>query len=230
MLSRRLLLQSAIWLPFVANDARCISTQGTIPASTIPQPQLPMIICDGNSISDMPAFAYAGNWRAWPYWLASYGHKVVNVAVGATDIAECRQRAPVTVDTLVGLGRETWVIIFEGTNYLARNNGDVQATYDQHVAYCQERKAAGADVVMIGTIVDREPSVGYTTEQRHEFNRIIKTTWRNFADGVVDFAATTLGQDGAWADTSLFYDGIHPTDHGSEILAQRVLYDIAPRS
>lgn len=191
---------------------------GTIPA--LPRPSR-LIICDGNSITDYTPPYINGNWRPWPYWLAETGHCVVNTAVGATDIAECRQRAPVAVDTLVGLAPETWCVIFEGTNYLNRHP-DVQAAYQQHVQYCQERKAAGVDKVFIGTIIDRAPGgLAYTDAQRWEFNDLIRANFASFADGVIDFAAISeMGPDGTWADSRYFWDGIHPTDTGSRLLAE----------
>ncbi len=195
-------------------------------AGTIPQPHPEpaegrLLICDGNSITDSTPPYINGNWRPWPYWLSAAGYRVVNTAVGATDIAECRRRAFVVVDTLVGLASETWCIIFEGTNYLNRYP-NVQAAYHEHVCYCHERKAAGVDKVFIGTVISRAPAgLAYTDTQRRQFNDLIRTNYASFADGVVDFAAMPeMGLDGTWADTRYFWDGIHPTDAGSRLLAE----------
>lgn len=195
-----------------------LSLAGTLPAAS---PPTRLLICDGNSITDSTPPYINGNWRPWPYWLSAAGYRVVNTAVGATDIAECRQRALVAVDTLVGLAQETWCIIFEGTNYLNRYP-DVQAAYHEHVCYCRERKAAGVDKVFVGTMIDRAPAgLAYTNAQRWQFNDLIKANYRDFADGVIDFASIpAMGPDGAWADSRYFYDGIHPTDEGSKLLAR----------
>ncbi len=185
-----------------------------------------LLIADGNSISDDPAPVYAsGGFRSWPYWIMNQtSTPIVNTAVGATDIAECRQRAPINVDKLYGVALQTWVIIWEGTNHLSRNGGNVAATYAQHVSYCNERKAAGATKVYIGTIISREPSVGYSIAQKNAFNTLLRNNWSFFCDGLLDFASIPqLGGDTSYADTNYFYDGIHPTDAGSKLLADYVI-------
>lgn len=183
-----------------------------------------LFIADGNSITDDSPEIVTGHWRPWPYWVMSQTTQpVINTAVGSTDILECIKRAPVNVDKLYGLALQTWVIIWEGTNYLARS-GDVATCYAQHVAYCRARKAAGATKVYIGTIISREPSVTYTIAQKNAFNDLLRTNWTNFCDGLLDFASIPqIGGDTSYADTTYFRDGIHLTDAGSKLVADYII-------
>ncbi len=198
---------------------------------TLPPVSQRLIICDGNSITDYtaPLTTNHFSWQPWPMWLqrmtAGY---VVNVAVAATNIDHCDDRAPVTIDPLIGLTPETWLIIFEGTNHLQSTAGDALATYAAHVKYCNARRAAGVDRIFIGTIISRNTSQ-YTEAQRLQFNDLIRQNYHTFADGVIDFAAIAeMGGALSWQDERYFYDGVHPTDIGSQLLAQRALADLRP--
>lgn len=228
MISRRTLLATSIFLPLIGTGEKPPAPELVEGLEPVSEPAELLIICDGNSITS-PRRGYTD----WPYTLAIMTSiPTVNVAVSSNDIADCRSRAGVAVDRLVGLSDETWVIIWEGTNYL-RTTGNVQECYDQHVAYCQERRAALRQAqrpvggracrgrVLIGTIISREPTNAiYTLEQRHEFNDLLRQGWPSFADGLLDFASIPeLGADDAWMNPTYFFDGIHLADPGSELVA-----------
>jgi hypothetical protein len=54
---------------------------------------------------------------------------------------------------------------------------------------------------------------------RNQVNAAIRTWVGLHADAIVDFAADpTMGPDAACLDTTLYQDGLHPTDHGHSIL------------
>jgi len=189
-------------------------------AGTIPQLRPSrLIICDGNSITAAAAAYYTrGNWQPWPYQLAGLtGERVLNVAVGATNIEHCSQRAGLNVDRMVGLANETWLVIWEGTNHLSVTM-DAQLSFDAQQAYCNARRAAGVGRIFVGTIISRDPETcTYTEAMRLEFNRLVRTCeW-----SVIDFGEMAeMGPVDAWRDTRYFYDGIHPTDAGSRLLAE----------
>jgi GDSL-like Lipase/Acylhydrolase family len=50
---------------------------------------------------------------------------------------------------------------------------------------------------------------------RDAFNVLVRTNWRTFADGFIDFAANQLmGKDGDYASATYYSDQLHPTNTG----------------
>lgn len=221
------------------NRRRFIQSLSVLPAAVWPQAarrdRRRLLVIEGNSLSSMGNEA-----TVWPQhlavqpWMRQMRFGVVNCALGGATIAHIARRAQM-VDSLAGVAEENWLLVFELTNTLRQNLGDVQATYDQHRAYCQARRALGFRV-LIGTGISRNQELFYGTPtnfthaQMTQLNDLIRDTYREFADGVVDFAAVPeLGREDAPLNTTYFWDGVHLTGAGYALVLQTLLAELQRR-
>lgn len=183
-----------------------------------------LLITEGNSLTSMGNGGYS-----WPQrivvepWIRRLGLGVVNIAIGGATIDDIVQRAPL-VDSLAGLADESYLLLFELTNTMRANHGDVQATYDKHRAYCLGRRALGYKV-FIGTGISRNQEIYYqqptnfTHAQMCDLNNQIRQSYHDFADGLIDFAAISeLGDENACLNLRYFWDGVHLTGEGLNLV------------
>lgn len=99
-----------------------------------------------------------------------------------------------------------------GTNDL--NSGTVATTFANLKNYCLARRAAGWTVV-VGTLLSRNN----LDAKVQELNALIRAD-STFYSALADFAAEPLlGATGAYANTTYFADGIHPTTAGYALMA-----------
>jgi hypothetical protein len=196
-----------------------------------------LLVVDGNSISDSPSpYYHAGNRASWPVWFQRDGHAArcgvaatVNHAVGTWDVRDCAARAAELIDPLARVpGTDAWLILWEGTNALARIV-DPLKTWAAHADYIAARRAAGFSRVFVGTVISRDPrGLSYSLSQRAEFNALAHQHAAGVGAEVIDFAAMPgMGADGDYANAALFHDGIHPTDAGSRMIAAFVAERLA---
>lgn len=219
---------------------RALGLMAAVPtiAAYTPLPVSRLLVVDGNSISDSPSpYYHAGNRASWPVWFQRDGHAArcgiaatVNHAVGTWDVRDCAMRAAELIDPLARIaGVESWLILWEGTNALARIV-DPLATWQAHADYLEARRAAGFSRVLVGTVISRDPrGLSYSLAQRAEFNALVRERAASVGAEVLDLAAMPgMGGDGDYANAALFHDGIHPTDAGSRQIAAFVADQIAP--
>nr|WP_246848159.1 DUF1996 domain-containing protein [Sphingomonas beigongshangi] len=109
------------------------------------------------------------------------------------------------------------VTIFIGANDLGDGSYDTpQAWLDALWAYVAGWKATGAKVA-VATVL---PQCNYDrhNQRRAIVNPAIRAAVGSKIDGVLDFAADdALGPDAAACDKSLYKDGLHPTDGGTDL-------------
>lgn len=112
------------------------------------------------------------------------------------------------------------VVAWEGTNDL-KLGATATTAYNNLVAYCQARQAAGFKVVIL-TILPRSDSgtpADFNTS-RATVNTNIKNNYASFADVVADVAANTdIGEDGDSDNTTYYSDKVHLTTAGYNIVA-----------
>lgn len=219
---------------------RALGVMAAVPtiAAYSPLPVSRLLVVDGNSISDSPSpYYHSGNRASWPVWFQRDGHAArcgiaatVNHAVGTWDVRDCAMRAPELIDPLARVpGTDAWLILWEGTNALSRII-DPLKTWQAHADYIAARRAAGFSRIFVGTVISRDPrGLSYSLSQRAEFNTLVRERAADVGADVLDFAAMPgVGADGDYANTALFFDGIHPTDVASRQIAAFVADQIAP--
>lgn len=83
-------------------------------------------------------------------------------------------------------------------------------------AYIAPFKAAGAKVILC-TVLPRTGVSGFNAG-RATFNNLLRADKGVQFDDLVDFDTTSMGVDGAENNTSLYYDGLHPTPAGHTVM------------
>lgn len=207
-------------------------------ASCAAPPWERLLAVDGNSISaNLPARGGGlPPYRTWPTqlqdepWMHERGFGLVNFSIKGTNIQAMSERASGGVDALGHAAQETYIAVWELTN--TKYYWSISDTFHMHANYCKARRAAGFKV-LVGTCISRnnEPvyhiPTGFTWLEMLELNNMIRTYSRDFADGVLDFAAVPqLGDEYAWQDTSIFFDHVHLTDAGSALCKDVVLAEL----
>jgi hypothetical protein len=227
IMHRRTLLQAGI--------AGTIAALAPRPTHAAPLPVQPrIVVVEGNSLSANNPSAYG--WPVcWPTrlaageWAQRNAMNVVNVAIGATGLEECFDRAPLFVDWLRPLAAWGCVVLIEGGNDIGQRDPRTGASaYAKTVRYCQDRRAAGWRV-LVGTITNRTnvwpPS---WWDEAKAYNVLLRESWRAFADGLVDLAGVPeLGNDNAADDPHYFHDKIHYADAAMDIVHGMVERELA---
>jgi lysophospholipase L1-like esterase len=107
-----------------------------------------------------------------------------------------------------------------GTNDIANTSGlTASQLYGYLTTFCSNAHAVGWKVV-VATVL---PSSGYTTAQQsvwNTYNGLVRTNWSSIADGLADIQSSdVMGPFSATSNTSLYPDGVHPSDLGYTYLA-----------
>lgn len=141
-----------------------------------------------------------------------------NLAIGGSQWAQLGSRAS-ACDQRINPRAINILFAWCGTNeaYLA----DAAATYAAQVAYCNARKAAGWDKIIVGTAMDR---IDQSNEPwRSALNTLIRTGYSEHADGLIDIGGhPILGAAGAYNDATYFNstDKVHLNATGWQIVAE----------
>ncbi len=118
-------------------------------------------------------------------------------------------------------GRKVVLTVLIGRNDLVGYGGGAMAYADDLSRYITAMRAAGVDRVVVGTLLPSDWAP-FTTV-RAAFDAILRGPgWgkAHGVDAIADYAASpVMGSDAAATDKMLFVDGIHPTDHGYDLLA-----------
>jgi len=168
----------------------------------------PQIVTMGDSIT---AGVGAGGNAPFPVYLGipltglPYTPAIENQGIGGSTAAARYAYGNIDVDSLYRPGAIANVF----TYWLGTNDNN-QAVTDWGLTrdYLLQRKAKGFKAIPISMI-------SRTTEDAYKdaLNPLIRTTWKEYADGFCDMAANpNLGADGAYANTTYFSgDQVHPT-------------------
>ena len=118
-------------------------------------------------------------------------------------------------------GRKVLLTVLIGRNDLVGYGGGAAAYAEDLARYVAAMRSAGVDRVVVGTLLPSDWSA--FVGPRAALNAILRRPgWAKAhrIDALADFAASpVMGPDASAADKALFADGIHPTDHGYELLA-----------
>ena len=149
-----------------------------------------------------------------------------NLGKGGRCIEEMLGTAPARVDALYDprLGRNV-VVIWGGSNDLALLLHSAKVVYQNTVDYCLGRRSVGFTVLVL-TILPRSDRFSENFEPRRQaLNRMLRTGWPGFADGLVDVAADPqIGSAGAERDHRYYVPGfVHLNNQGLAVVAGHVL-------
>lgn len=148
-----------------------------------------------------------------------------NVAVGGSRWQELEARAT-TLDGRLNPKADNVLIVWCGTNEAYLNNAS--ATYAAQVTYCNARRAAGWNKIIVGTAMDR---VDQSNEVwRSALNTLIRNGYAGHADGLLDVGGhAILGAAGAYNNATYFNaDKVHLNAAGWQVLAETAADVLAP--
>lgn len=181
----------------------------------------PLIIADGNSLTNTD---YSDGATSWVWYLAQayFDWRIVNVACAGKTTPHQAERAPIYVDRLYEPG--AICIMWEVTNDLFFGASPAQAVSNLR-AYCQARRTVGFRVLTLTVLPRRAADF---EALRTEANRLLRSQWREFADGLIDVAGDVVGQSGQNEDVTYYLpDGTHLNNAGEQRVAAMVAGGLA---
>lgn len=166
----------------------------------------------------------------WPHKLITElnaGSRVSyqNLAIGGSRWDEVIARAS-ACDERINPYATNVLFAWAGTNDAYRD--DATATHAQQKSYCEARRAAGWDFIIVGTAMDRADSdpPGW----RSSFNTLVRNNYADYADGLIDVGGhAILGAESAYLDTTYFNaDQVHLNATGWQIVAEMAADELTP--
>lgn len=140
------------------------------------------------------------------------GTRFHNMSVGGATTQSVTTLYPISYTAIIA-AHPSVVVINLGTNNVSA--GDSASTIFSGLGDLCDLVHADGGKVIICTLL---PSNAYTSPklaQLAALNTQIRADWATIADGMIDYAADpTMGAPTAPADTTLYIDGIHPTELG----------------
>jgi hypothetical protein len=147
-----------------------------------------------------------------------YGNNGVSGQTGATIVAHQWARTLPAFDA--AHPKNVAVYWGEGFNELATDIGGYTA-YRHMVDACLAAKARGF-TVLVATVLNATSLTGVRETARLLQNSLTRANYHTFADALADVAQVTAMQTPS--DTSLYPDGLHPSDAGYAYLANDATY------
>lgn len=194
-----------------------LTTSGTVAASAMDlgaSGNTSILVTDGDSITEDGGYQLQLSLNE-PF-------TIVNTGVAARTLEAMQTASFAAVDSQWSKNaKRNIVVIWGGTNnfYFNENLAD---TYSRLVAYCNSRRKAGWQVVVVTMMSRSGAGLGGLTldSYKNQYNALIRAHWSEYADALADVAAdSNLGADGAYANTTYFADGTHLTTAGFSLAA-----------
>lgn len=174
------------------------------------------MVYDGNSLSTVAFGNYPAKVTTALTGSAFGVGEVFNKAVAGQTTTQMIANGA-NIDALFASTYDCYVIAWEGTNDIG-NLQDATTCYNNIVSYCNARRTAGFNVLIL-TIIARDWAAGLETI-RGTINTNIRANWATFADGIADVAADARLSDPL--NTTYFTDGTHLTSAGNQVVADIV--------
>lgn len=160
------------------------------------------------------------------------GFSSVNMGAPAQTLLWMQQNGRSRIDSLFNNSTgENVVVIFAGTNDYVLGS-DNTAVYGLTKDYCQERKAAGWRVVVVGMLPRSNQPASFETYRQAIRTQMLAdfavsagiNIWKGgpaaYADYFIDLGGdATIGQAGQSSNTTYYLDGTHLTNAGCAIVA-----------
>lgn len=217
---KRLIVTTALVL-LCATSVRADTLYVPVVLRALPPPTL--IVFDGNSLTVTPIGSEYPRQVASLLVAADYRIQTVNVAVSAQTTTNMLRDATEEVDGLYDPARLGLIVVWEGTNdlYFGASPNDA---YEHLVTYCQDRKDRGWRVIVLTLLPRSGRGTPPTFEaDRQTVNAMLRTSWPQFADVLVDVAADpVIGPARQEVDTTYYADRVHLTTAGNRLVAEYV--------
>lgn len=171
--------------------------------------------------------AYTGAAGMWPSVIAAdlgtAAQGFTTVAQGGVTLAFINEIAAVWIDPVYDATAANNVnIIWSGTNDLAGGTSGAD-TYALLATYCNARRAAGWDKLIVVTALPRSAAGDAANHEtlRQAFNTLLRANWATIADGLADVAADgRIGDEGDELDTTYYQaDRVHLNTAGQAVIA-----------
>jgi lysophospholipase L1-like esterase len=142
----------------------------------------------------------------------------VSSTAGAS-IADMLADAPADVDARYRATADLNVCVVLAGGGDFRHSATAADVYSGLRTYCAERRAAGFRVVVLTVLPSDEPLTFEAS--RLAYDAMIRDTWQEFADGLVDIGADPrIGDTGDNLDLQFYVDdGVHPNNTGNAVMA-----------
>lgn len=115
------------------------------------------------------------------------------------------------------------VVVWIGVNDIAVQDKSSQYTYDNIKEYCLRLKENKWNVYVCTEVsMKGVGSNGECDSIRLKLNNLIYDNYRDFSDGIIDLATLDVGKYNSYKDTTLFCDGIHLTNKGTQQIADMI--------
>lgn len=181
------------------------------------KPKTLSLVLDGNSLT-----AFVGYPGMLPALLRpGFTTTIINYAVSGQTTINMLSDAVTQIDTTANKAKSYNILfMWEGINDLFFG-ATANAAYNRIVEYCNGRRAYGFKV-LVGTLTPRT-NAGTPSDyeaKRLEVNTLIRANYTTFSDGMVDIGGdANLGATGASNNTTYYYDLVHMTTAGNQIVA-----------
>jgi len=156
----------------------------------------------------------------------SYAWTYKNFGVSGQTLTQMIANAATNIDPGLRTYRErNVVIVFAGTNDIGIEGVDGPTAFNRLSTYCNARRSAGRQVIVISMLPRRLDLVSPTfTADRAAFNALLTAGWAGIAEGYYNAAADTrIGDVGDNLDTTYYdVDQIHLNNTGYAIIAAGV--------
>ncbi len=187
-----------------------------------------MVALEGNSVMNEGLGTEGiGTLLAARQEFLDFGVGLINQAISGSTLIHMSDRGR-RLDCNV-MGSNSLLIANENTNSLNAYGGQVEYVHEMLSVYCTVRAKAGWKVIVVDGM-DRcppntpdTPITTYTREQMDQYNSLIEQHWPEYAYGLIQMSKTPLGIAGAWANKDLFFDGLHPTPLGKQIITDEFM-------
>lgn len=172
-----------------------------------------VVVCIGDSITE----GGAGGATAYPPQLSTVNTIIVyNAGRGGSTTTDLITYASTNSTKFYSrLARNNIAVVWIGTNDDGTGH---RQTLDRASAFCRQLQVQGFKVIFV-TMLSRSGSEVFKTN----YNNLIRVEWPSFANALADVSANpVMGGDAAYADTTYFVDGVHPTTLGMAISATNI--------
>jgi lysophospholipase L1-like esterase len=190
-----------------------------------------LIVFDGDSLTEGFMLLRSQSYPAQAMRLLPQGIRSANVAVSGQIWPDLLADVNAEVDPLFSAKNDfNIVVVWAGANDLAAGY-TAQEIYENARTYCLARRQRGF-TVLVCTMYPLQPrgeDPRYET-LRLEYNRLLRSTWPQFADALVDLAADArIGDASPESRADYFIDIVHLNEAGYGVIADAVAAVLRPQ-
>jgi lysophospholipase L1-like esterase len=190
-----------------------------------------LIVFDGDSLTEGFMLPRGQSYPAQAMRLLPQGIRSANVAVSGQIWPDLLADVTSEVDPLYSEKNAfNIVVVWAGANDLAAGY-TAQEIYENARTYCLARRQRGF-TVLVCTMYPLQPRGDDPRYEalRLDYNRLLRDTWPQFADALVDLAADArIGDDSPVARAGYFIDIVHLNEAGYAVIADAVVAVLRPQ-